>query len=199
MKLWLCRHAPVLLDAGICYGSTDLKADSAGTNLAAAQLAQVLPQGCPVWASPLTRTRQLANALRGLRPDLGAVVWDARLQEMDFGHWEMQTWDSIGQPAIDDWVSHFAHHAVGGAESTQDVVNRVALMVVKTQTLNVPDVVWVTHAGVIRAVQYLLQVPHTQGLSCDTGPIHAPKPGAYSCFDLAGFDGFKMSPTSPFC
>jgi alpha-ribazole phosphatase len=199
MKLWLCRHAPVLLDAGICYGSTDLKADSAGTSLAAAQLAQVLPQGCPVWASPLTRTRQLANALRGLRPDLGAVVWDARLQEMDFGHWEMQTWDSIGQPAIDDWVSHFAHHAVGGAESTQDVVNRVALMVVKTQTLNVPDVVWVTHAGVIRAVQYLLQVPHTQGLSCDTWPIHAPKPGAYSCFDLAGFDGFKMSPTSPFC
>ena len=195
MKLWLCRHAPVQLDAGICYGKTDVQADPAGTRLAADQLAQVLPQGCPVWASPLARTRQLADALTDLRPDLGPVVWDASLQEMDFGHWEMQTWDSIGQPAVDDWVDNFAHHSVGGAESTLDVVKRVALMLVKSQALNLPDVIWITHAGVIRAVQYLLQAPHTQALSCDTWPVNAPKPGAYCCIDIAGFNGLKTSPT----
>ena len=27
MKLWLIRHAPVLLPAGICYGASDVLAD----------------------------------------------------------------------------------------------------------------------------------------------------------------------------
>jgi alpha-ribazole phosphatase len=185
----------VLLDPGICYGVTDVQADPAGTQLAAQQLAQVLPTGCAVWASPLARTRQLADALCGLRPDLDTVVWDTRLQEMDFGHWELQAWDTIGQPAVDEWVSNFAHHPVGGAESTQDVVNRVAavlqqaipqLMREDTKTPGPQDMVWVTHAGVIRAVQFLLnRTPEEKGdVTLADWPKQAPKPGGYCWVDI---------------
>ena len=193
MRLWLCRHAPVLLDAGICYGTTDVQADPEGTQLAAQQLAQVLPAGCPVWASPLTRTRQLADALSALRPDLGSVVWDARLQEMDFGHWEMHAWDSIGQPAVDEWVSNFAHRPVGGAESTQDVVNRVEAALAQaisqlSARANKPstaqDMVWVTHAGVIRAVQFLLNRTQAGDVTLADWPKQAPKPGGYCWLEL---------------
>lgn len=195
MRLWLCRHAPVLLDPGICYGVADVQADPAGTQLAAQQLAQVLPTGCAVWASPSACTRQLADALCGLRPDLDTVVWDTRLQEMDFGHWELQAWDTIGQPAVDEWVSNFAHHPVGGAESTQDVVNRVAavlqqaipqLMREDRETPSPQDMVWVTHAGVIRAVQFLLnRSPEEKGdVTLADWPKQAPKPGGYCWVDI---------------
>lgn len=192
MRLWLCRHAPVLLDPGICYGVTDVQADPAGTQLAAQQLAQELPEGCPVWASPLTRTRQLADALCGLRPDLKSVFWDQRLQEMDFGHWELKAWDAIGQPAVDVWVSNFAHHPVGGAESTQKVVDRVAAALKQAQnqaqSANLKDMVWVTHAGVIRAVQFLVNAEPSAQVDLASWPKHAPAPGGYCWVDLKSSD-----------
>jgi alpha-ribazole phosphatase len=193
MRLWLCRHAQVLLDPGICYGVSDVQADAAGTKLAAQQLAQVLPSGCPIWASPLGRTRQLADALCGLRPDLGSVVWDRRLREMDFGKWELQAWDTIGQPAVDEWVSNFARHAVGGAESTQDVVNRVdeALQQAMPQLMRddsgtpvAQHMVWVTHAGVIRAVQFLRNQTQKGEVTLADWPKQAPKPGGYCWVDI---------------
>ena len=39
MKLWLVRHAQVLLPPGICYGATDVAADAAATLRAAQALA----------------------------------------------------------------------------------------------------------------------------------------------------------------
>ena len=45
MKLWLVRHAQVLLPPGICYGATDVAADAAATLSAAQALAAELPQG----------------------------------------------------------------------------------------------------------------------------------------------------------
>eukprot|EP01036_Dinobryon_divergens_P053793 gene53793-71886_t len=114
---------------------------------------------------------------------------------MDFGHWELQAWDTIGQPAVDEWVSNFAHHPVGGAESTQDVVNRVAaalhqaipqLMREDKETPGPQDMVWVTHAGVIRAVQFLLnRTPEEKGdVTLADWPKQAPKPGGYCWVDI---------------
>ena len=95
MKLWLVRHAQVLLPPGICYGATDVAADAAATLSAAQALAAELPQGLPLWVSPLQRCEQLAQALQGLRPDLAYKTTESSLAEMDFGHWEGQAWSSI--------------------------------------------------------------------------------------------------------
>ena len=87
MTLWLVRHAQPLIDAGVCYGATDVAADAHATAIAAQALANALPSRLTVWTSPLQRCEQLAQAVIGLRPDLSYEI-DTRLLEMDFGVWE---------------------------------------------------------------------------------------------------------------
>jgi alpha-ribazole phosphatase len=153
--LWLVRHARPLIAPGLCYGATDVHADPADTTRAVTALAQALPpdlRGWQVRVSPLTRTTQLALALHALRPDLPTPQPDPRLREMDFGRWENQPWDAIPRPELDAWVADFADWRCGGAESTRDVLCRVAAALAEAQAARVPTM-WITHAGVIRAVE----------------------------------------------
>jgi alpha-ribazole phosphatase len=152
MKLWLVRHAPVLLAPGSCYGALDVPADDAATRASALALAERLPQGLRVSSSPLQRCEQLTQALYGLRPDL-TVESDARLREMDFGNWEGRRWDAIAQSEFDAWTADFAGHAVGGhGETVRSVMARVSQAF---DELGAADTVWITHAGIIRAAQLL--------------------------------------------
>lgn len=153
MKLWLARHARPLAAAGLCYGATDLAADGQATLAAAQALAQVLPAGLAVRSSPLRRCVQLAEALQALRPDL-AHHCDARLAEMDFGRWEGQPWDAIGRAAFDDWMADFAHHRCGDGESVAALMERVAAALAQAHAGST-DVLWITHAGVVRAARLL--------------------------------------------
>ena len=42
MKIWLVRHAQPLVEAGVCYGASDVAADRAATQDAAQRLAEAL-------------------------------------------------------------------------------------------------------------------------------------------------------------
>jgi alpha-ribazole phosphatase len=150
MKLWLVRHARPLIEPGLCYGATDVAADAQDTETCASALAQLLPQGLPVMSSPLQRCEQLALSLQGRRPDL-VFAREARLMEMDFGCWEGQRWDQIPRSAFDQWTAEFATFRFGGRESVNDLMLRVASARREAQRL-APEAVWITHAGVIRAV-----------------------------------------------
>lgn len=184
MKLWLLRHAPVQLAPGLCYGASDVAADAGLTRQAARAMAEVLPPGLPVRVSGLGRAQQLARELRALRPDLGEAVVDARLNEMDFGCWELQPWDAIPRVAFDDWLADFAHHRFGGAESAQQMIDRVAQALDESHAHGVQEAVWVTHAGVIRAVRFL--VDHGRGpiASAQQWPRAAPQPGGWVAWRL---------------
>jgi len=153
MKLWLARHACTLAPEGTCYGASDVEADAAATLEAAQALAASLPAGLVVRSSPLRRCRQLAEALQGLRADL-AHEPDARIAEMDFGTWEGQRWDAIGRGAMDRWMADFAAHRCGGGESVTLLLERVdaALHAMRARG---DDALWITHAGVVRAVRLL--------------------------------------------
>jgi alpha-ribazole phosphatase len=154
MKLWLVRHAPVLLAPGSCYGALDVPADNAATLDCARALAGALPPGLVISTSPLQRCEQLAHVLQGLRPDL-TVKTDARLREMDFGSWEGRRWDMIARSEFDAWTADFAGHAVGGhGETVRAVMGRVGQAF---DALGDADTVWITHAGIIRAAQLLAQ------------------------------------------
>lgn len=155
MKLWLVRHAQPLVAAGVCYGASDLPADDAATRACAAQLAPQLPQGVALITSPLQRCEQLAQQIQGLRPDL-MLKRDARLAEMDFGCWEGQRWDDIPKSAFDAWTTDFGAHPFGGRESVDQLLQRVAAVRAETRQQG-RDAVWVTHAGVIRAMALLAQ------------------------------------------
>ena len=179
MKLWLLRHAAVELEAGLCYGASDVPAQAALTGQAAQTVAAVSPPGLPLCTSALERTRHLGAALRALRPDLGAAVVDARLNEFNFGQWELQPWDAIPRRAFDAWMADFAHHRFGGVESTQALIDRVAQALGDTREQGMPEAVWITHAGVIRAVQYLAQHGEAPIASVAQWPREAPAPGGY--------------------
>lgn len=185
-QLWLARHAQPLVAPGLCYGALDLRADPAATARSAQQLAADLPQALRVWHSPLQRCEQLAHALQALRPDL-AVTPDARLREFDFGTWEGRAWDSMARADIDAWTAAFATHRPGGGESLEAMLARVAAALQDARqhaARSGSDVLWISHAGVARCVQWLLQAPAGSLPRADQWPVTAPAFGAYTCFAL---------------
>ena len=195
MKLWLVRHAQPLIDAGICYGRLDMAADAEATAECAAKLATQLPAGLRVVSSPLQRCEQLAQALQALRPDL-AYKTDGQLQEMDFGQWEGCAWQDIPRADLEAWTGDFAHYNVGhDGESVAAFMARVGAafegltpqsqipaMVPRTMAQD-SGVLWITHAGVIRAVELLAQgVRHIE--RANQWPVEAPKYGQWRTLAL---------------
>ena len=195
MNLWLVRHAQPLIDAGICYGRLDMAAEADATAQCAARLAAQLPAGLRMVSSPLQRCEQLAHALYALRPDL-AYKTDARLQEMNFGQWEGRAWQAIPRAELEAWTGDFAHYQAGhDGESVTAFMARVGaafdeltlrpqpLAMAQGTVVQESGVLWITHAGVIRAVELLAQgVRHIE--RADQWPVEAPKYGQWRTLAL---------------
>ncbi len=199
MQLWLMRHAQPIVPSGVCYGALDVAADHAGSQAAAAELAHALPLGAHVYYSPLQRCEQLVPLLKGLRADL-AYKCEPDLREMHFGQWEGQRWDAISPQALQAWTDDFENYACGGTgESAGQFVRRVHGAVQRcgveygvSAAPPGPPVVWVTHAGVIRAIAWLRQrgwsglAPQTLGLRATDWPLSAPGFGQLQRVDWPG-------------
>jgi len=179
--LWLLRHAQPLVEGGVCYGATDMAADAAATVACAARAATVLPHGAQLWCSPLQRCVQLAEALRTVRPDLSLVLL-AGLAEMDFGCWEGIRWDAIPKAEVDAWTAQFWERRFGGVDSVRALMARVGSVWALAQAAPGP-VVWVTHAGVIRAA-ILLSAGTSVIHRADQWPAQAPGFGDWLRLDL---------------
>jgi alpha-ribazole phosphatase len=121
MRLILVRHPLPLVAPGVCYGSSDLPAapDDIQRVHAALLASASIPPGTPVYASPLQRCAVLAGRL-------GVHTLDGRLAEMDFGAWELRSWDDIPRAEIDAWAADLANYRPGGGESVLQVAARVA-------------------------------------------------------------------------
>ena len=139
MRLHLIRHPKPAIEAGICYGRHDCPAEDALS--AACLLLAELPAGLPVWSSPLRRCSELAELLHP-QPCI-----DYRLAEMNFGDWESRRWDDIPRDQLDAWATDVAGYAPPGGESPHQLQRRALEFVT---SLDVPEAVIVTHAGVIR-------------------------------------------------
>lgn len=139
MRLFLVRHPPPNVAEGICYGRTDLglAADPAEC---ATTLRPLLPSNAPLYSSPLTRCRRLAEQLHA------APTFDERLRELDFGTWEMQAWAAIDRAALDAWAADPLHFAPPGGEAVARLRERVVGFLAQ-----LPDeAVVVSHAGVMK-------------------------------------------------
>ena len=191
MKLWLVRHAQPLVDAGICYGRLDVAADAGATAECARKLAAQLPAGIRVVSSPLQRCEQLAHVLQALRPDL-AYKTDGRLQEMDFGDWEGRAWQDIDRAELEAWTSDFAHYTVGReGDSVTAFMSRVGSAFDALQGQG--DTLWITHAGVIRAVALLAQGVRHIG-HAGQWPLEAPNYGQWRLLNLHTGQAHRLPP-----
>ena len=149
MKLYLVRHAKPDVPEGVCYGSTDLPVLADCQRSALDQLVEVLPKRVPVYSSPLQRCRTLAADL-ARELDAGEPVFDARLVEMDFGAWEMHTWDRIPREEIDAWAAQLPVYRPGGGESLGAVARRVQAFQEDLRAMQLPAAIVIGHAGPIR-------------------------------------------------
>ena len=187
-RLWLVRHAQPLIAPGICYGQLNVAASAEATRACAAELAEVLPTGTSVVTSSLQRCEQLTYVLIGLRPDLTLKI-DPNLQEMHFGNWEGRAWADIAKTELDDWTENFAHYPAGniggggGGISGESVSQFMARVATAFDAIDpAQNTLWVTHAGVIRAVQLFASgVRHIT--RADQWPADAPAYGQWCKLD----------------
>lgn len=157
MRLYLVRHARPIVDAGVCYGSSDLAADEGHQRQVLAELVRALPRDIRVVSSPLRRCLGLAEGLsRALQ--LPEPVVDARLVEMDFGSWELQPWATIPREEIDAWAANLANYRPGGGECLIDVARRVRSFHDDILRSAHPAAVVIAHAGTIRLMLAAAQV-----------------------------------------
>jgi len=150
MRLYLIRHPRPLVGAGICYGSTDLAVDGHEVERVSGALRQTLPANAALYSSPLQRCATLARRLGYQDCQL-----DPRLQEIDFGAWEMRAWDDIPRAEIDAWAADPVHYHPGGGDSVLHMTARVAHFLTDLVERGSANAVVVCHAGTIRLLTAL--------------------------------------------
>lgn len=142
------------MEAGICYGQTDLPACLLHFEAQYKALSNYLPDSfSAVFTSPLQRCQVLAQKFSN------NPIPDADLMELDFGEWEMMAWKDIPAEPMQIWMSDFVRKAPPQGESYQNLAARVAIFLQKLAHLE-GDVLVCTHAGVMRAVfAWVLDLP----------------------------------------
>ncbi len=150
--LYLIRHGQPQEATGLCYGRTDLRVAPLEQARLLTDLPAQLPQGTPLFASPLQRCARLAHALAPLLNSPPPTL-DARLTEMDFGRWEMQAWNDIPRTEIDAWAADVVDYRPGDGESVHQVARRVLEFWQALRLQAPPAVIIVAHAGTLRLLQ----------------------------------------------
>ena len=118
-----------------------------------------LPLSVPVFSSPLRRCAELADILKRTH------LHDQPLKELHFGHWEMLAWEAIGPEALDAWAGDLAGFRPPGGETGYELQQRVLHWLKEISVIH-DEVIVITHAGVIRALQaHQQKLPGAQWLT----------------------------------
>ena len=146
MEVILVRHTAPDVPAGTCYGQTDvpLKDTFAVEAAAARDALAALGEPDAVYTSPLSRCVRLAEFCG--YPD---AVRDVRLLEMNFGEWEMQRYEEIHDPYIQDWYEDYINLPVPGGESFTMQFERVSAFLEELRQQPFRRVLIFAHGGVL--------------------------------------------------
>lgn len=157
------RHSPLRRCVQLAHAVQALHATLSGANSATADTAGRCPAHAtvPPAPTPPAYAHTPAPPTHALKGHTLALQADARLQEMDFGCWEGMPWAHIAQADIDHWANDLAHHAPGGGEPLWAMLHRVQAALAHSWQADgahgTRDALWITHAGVVRCVQWLLR------------------------------------------
>lgn len=150
MKVYLVRHTSVDVAPGTCYGQTDVPLRASFQEEAEACKKALQDTGMRfsrIHTSPLSRCTRLA-AYCGF-PE---AERDERLKEMNMGEWEMQRFEEITDPRIQEWYDDYLRVRTTGGESFMDVLARVSDFFDHLDRTSGPALVF-AHGGVLVAAQ----------------------------------------------
>lgn len=161
MQVFLIRHTSVDVPKGTCYGQTDVPLNASFPD-EAAQVKAKLSIHEPfdqAYCSPLSRCVKLAEYC-----DHSDAIRDKRLMEVNLGEWEMQLYDEITDPRLQEWYDDFLHVPTTGGESFQDVIRRVGHFLEELKKKSFQKVAIFAHGGVLMATQVYLNLIDTNNL-----------------------------------
>lgn len=150
MILWLLRHPRTAVPEGVCYGRSDVELEPRileESDKLVSRVREDEPE--VVYSSPLRRCRLLAERI-------GAPRLDHRLQELDFGSWELRPWNEIERAELARWQEEGLSWRPPGGESVLEVAERLTLFLADLEASQAAGACVVTHAGVIRVLACLL-------------------------------------------
>ena len=161
MDIYLIRHTSVDVPAGTCYGQTDVPLKPS-FEAEAATVKKELDRYAfdAIYTSPLSRCTRLA-AYCGY-PE---ALRDDRLKEIHMGDWEMQRFDAITDPRMQEWYDDYLHVATTNGESYQELFGRVASFLDEVRRLPFERIAVFTHGGVLMSARiYAEALPPEEAL-----------------------------------
>jgi alpha-ribazole phosphatase len=154
MELYIIRHTPVDIESGICYGQTDLNLLNTYPDDIDVIKKRLPTSFDAIISSPLKRCTFIAEEFNAY------YTTDNRLQEMDFGEWEMQLWDKINAETLKQWMNNIVDVKPPHGENLKIVYQRVESFLNELRTQPYNNALIVTHAGIIRCIwTYILNNP----------------------------------------
>ena len=168
MEVILIRHTSVDVPPGTCYGQTDvpLKAtfcEEAARTKAALEAILAGYDSSSItkeyqatntktvnhaYTSPLSRCTRLAEFC-----GYGEAERDNRLMEINFGEWEMQLFEEISDPRIQEWYADYLNVPATGGESFMILHQRVCAFLEELRQKPWRRVVIFAHGGVLLSAQ----------------------------------------------
>jgi alpha-ribazole phosphatase len=172
MEIYLIRHTELSISKSVCYGQSEIPlADTfeKEKKRLLQKLQKIIQQYPFVYSSPSLRCLYLAECFSE------KIKTDVRLQELDFGEWEMKKWEEINQEDLNIWMNDFVNQRAGDGESFIELYKRSTDFFKEILEIDIPNPVLIfTHAGVIRSLLcYVLGVPLQNAfrLSVDYGSV----------------------------
>lgn len=146
MEIYMIRHTSVDVPAGYAYGQSDVPLRTSFE-----EEAEVVKKAISeltfdkVWTSPLTRCVRLATYCG--YPD---AIKDDRLKEINFGEWEMKTWEEISSdPRSQGWFENWVNVQTPYGESLTDQYKRVSNFLDQLRKSGLQQVCIFAHGGVL--------------------------------------------------
>ncbi len=155
MKLFVVRHTKVEVDTGICYGRSDVgvaatfetEKENVRKNLAGIEFDAV-------FCSPLFRCKTLAENIFNKEE----ITFDKRLMELNFGDWEMQSWDDIYNSSKGKiWMENYQTLPTLNGESYPEMVKRITSFYEELKNSKLENVAVFCHAGVVRIFKSIIE------------------------------------------
>ncbi|MDR1937287.1 MAG: alpha-ribazole phosphatase [Tannerellaceae bacterium] len=149
MKITLIRHTSVNVPPGICYGQTDVPLKASFE-----QEAEIVAQRLKgerfdkVFTSPLSRCVRLADYC-----GYAGAERDERLKELNFGRWEMQPFDKIKDPGLQNWFNDYFNVPAPEGESFRMQLERLAAFFNELKPYPFRHVGIFAHGGILTCAQ----------------------------------------------
>lgn len=150
MEIYLVRHTETICEKGICYGQSDVNIAEPFDEIFNRIISE-LPEEAAIFSSPLKRCAILA---KHIQKNIKAISYqeDERLKEMNFGDWELKSWNEIPNEELNPWMEDFVNISALNGESFIELHERVGDFLANEISKIKKSIIIVAHAGIIRSI-----------------------------------------------